>query len=283
MIIMLLHTVLILNITERGLIEVPMQIFPLKTPILRKNFPLLETIAKTLRKNRVILKNGDIFVMSSKIVALSQGRLVNLRKISPSSRTKRLAKKYGKFHGDPRLMELILREADKVFPGDFLTTLKDGIIIPAAGIDRSNVPKNFAILWPKNPWQVAKNLWENLAKTLRTRNLGVVICDSHCQPLRWGTIGLALAWAGFSGVEDARGQKDIFGKKLRLTRKAVADNLASSALLVMGEAGEKIPFVLISGAPVKFSNRVQRKNEVFVKPEECVFSGVYSEKVKRQM
>jgi coenzyme F420-0:L-glutamate ligase len=256
-----------------------MQIFPVKTHILQKNFPLTETFLKNIQKNKLILRNGDILVVSSKVVALSEGRLVDLRKIQPSARAKRLAKKYRKFHKDPRFVELILREADKVFPGDFLTTLKDGVIIPAAGIDRSNAAKDFAILWPKNPWGVAKNLWENLAKTFRTRNLGVVISDSHCQPLRWGTTGLALAWAGFFGVEDARGERDIFGKKLKLTRKAVADNLASAALLVMGEAGEKIPFVIVRAAPVKFTKRAQKKSEIFVEPEECVFGGIYSKKL----
>lgn len=260
-----------------------LQIIPLTTHILAKNFALAETIAKTLRKNKVILKNGDVLIMSSKVVALSQGRLVDLREISPSSRAKRLVKKYRKFHeaqSASRLVELILREADKVFPGDFLTTLKDGVIIPAAGIDRSNVPKNFAILWPKNPWNLTRNLGKTLRLALRIKRLGVVIADSHCQPLRWGTTGLALAWAGFFGVEDARGERDIFGKKLQLTRKAVADNLASAALLVMGEAGEKIPFTVIRGAPVKFTKRMQKKSEVFVKPRECMFSGIYGKNVK---
>lgn len=258
-----------------------MQILPLKTPLLSKNFRLAKTIAKTLRTHRAALKNGDVLVVSSKVAALSQGRLADLRKIAPSAAAKRLAKKYRKFHGDPRLIELILREADKVFPGDFLTTLKGGVIIPAAGIDRSNAPKNFAVLWPKNPWTLAQNLAKTLRTRFKLRRLGVVISDSHCQPLRWGTTGLALAWAGFLGVEDARGERDVFGKKLQLTRKAAADNLASAALLVMGEANEKIPFAAIRGAPVKFTQRQQKKGEVLVEPEECVFSGMYNKKVIR--
>lgn len=259
-----------------------LQIISLKTPLLAKNFPLAETIAKTLRKNRVALKNGDVLIISSKVAALSQGRLVDLRKIQPSATARRLAKKYKKFYeaqSASRLVELILREADKVFPGEFLTTLKNGVIIPAAGIDRSNVPKDFAILWPKNPLAVVRNLAKTLRTASKIKRLGVLISDSHCQPLRWGTTGLALAWAGFLGVEDVRGERDIFGKKLQLTRKAVADNLASAALLVMGEAGEKIPFAVIRGAPVKFTNRVQKKSEVFVKPKECVFSGIYNKKI----
>lgn len=253
-----------------------MEILPLKTPILEEKCDLFEAIQNALKKNQEKIHNGDILVISSKIVALSQGRIVEIKKIRPSRRALSLQKiPYATGKEDPSFIELILRESDKVFPGKMLTTIKDGILIPAAGIDRSNIPPGFAILWPKDAWKMARQLKEKLCRKFRIKKLGLVICDSHCQPLRWGTTGLALAWAGFFGVEDARGQKDIFGKKLQLTRKAVADNLASSALLVMGETDEKIPFAIVRGAPVKFTNRQQKRREIFVKPDECIFSGVY--------
>lgn len=258
-----------------------MEIFGLKTDVLQNRFDLAEGIFKALKKNQKKISERDILVVSSKIVALSQGRIVEIKKIHPSRRALSLQKiPYATGREDPRFIELILREADKVFPGKMLTTIKDGILIPAAGIDRSNAPDGFAILWPKNPWKTAQDLWKKLRRKFRIKKLGLVICDSHCRPLRWGTAGLALSWAGLNGVEDARGQKDIFGKKLRLTRKAVADNLASSALLVMGEAGEKIPFAIVRGAPVKFASRPQRRNEIFVKPDECIFNGVYKKEIR---
>ncbi len=258
-----------------------MEIRPLKTSILKENCDLVEEIQNALKKNREKIRNGDILIMSSKIVALSQGRVVEIKKIRPSHRALSLQKiPYTTGKEDPSFIELILRESDRVFPGKMLTTIKDGILIPAAGIDRSNIPAGFAVLWPKDVWKTARQLKKRLCQKFRIKKLGLVICDSHCQPLRWGTTGLALSWAGFFGVEDARGQKDIFGKKLQLTRKAVADNLASSALLVMGEAGEKIPFAIVRGAPVKFTNREQRRDEIFVKPSECIFSGVYKKGFK---
>ncbi|MBI2638216.1 coenzyme F420-0:L-glutamate ligase [Candidatus Peregrinibacteria bacterium] len=254
-----------------------MEILGLKTDVLRKGFNLIEEILKALRKNKEKISERDVLIISSKIVALSQGRVIELKTIRPSRRALKLQKiPYATGSEDPRFIELILREADKVFPGKMLTTLKNGMLIPAAGIDRSNIPDGFAILWPKNPWKTAQNLWKKMRSAFHIKKLGLVICDSHCQPLRWGTTGLALAWAGLNGVEDARGQKDIFGKKLQLTRKAVADNLASSALLVMGEAGEKTPFAIIRNAPVKFTYRPQRSNEIFVNPDECIFNGVYN-------
>lgn len=258
-----------------------MEIQPLKTGILKEKCNLLEEIQNAIKKNRAKIHDGDILIISSKIVALSQGHIVEIKKIRPSRRALSLQKTpYAIGKEDASFIELVLRESDKVFPGKMLTTIKDGMLIPAAGIDRSNIPAGFAVLWPKNAWKTAQQLQKKLLQKFRIKKLGLVICDSHCQPLRWGTTGLALAWAGFLGVEDARGQKDIFGKKLQLTRKAVADNLSSGALLVMGEAGEKIPFAIIRGAPVQFTNRVQRRSEIFVKPNECIFSGVYKKGFK---
>lgn len=250
-----------------------MEILPIKTSLLRKNFSIEEMILKNLQKNKITPKNGDVLVISSKVLALSQERVVKLSEILPSAKAKKLAK--NNYHRDARLVELIFREAESVFIGPVLTTLKDGILIPGAGIDLSNAPDGYAILWPKNPWAAA----ENLAKTFHTKfhlkRLGIIISDSRCTPLRWGVTGLALAWAGFLGVEDARGEHDIYGKPLTVTKKAVADNLASAALVVMGEAGERVPFVVIRDAPVKFTLRKQKLSEIFVKPSECIYSGIY--------
>lgn len=266
------------------------QVFPVKTGILENNFNLSEILAAAFKKNRIRLQDGDILVVSSKILALSQGRVVRLKNVRVTKEAKKLAgAQFATGREEPEYIQLILNEADAILPGKIVTVIKDGNIIPAAGIDRSNVPAGHAILWPKNSWEEARKLWKklrnihqkNAAKSEQHRlykfkRLGIIICDSRCQPLRFGTTGLALAWAGFCGVEDARQKRDIYGQKLIVTRKAVADNLASSALLVMGEAGERIPFALIRGAPVHFTLRQQEMNEVHVPPDECIFRGIYS-------
>lgn len=261
-----------------------MQTKGIKTGILKENFDLEETLDNFLRKNHEKLREKDILIITSKVVALAEGRIVNLHTIKPSKKAKKLAH-LSHYLGkpDPRLIELILQETDVVFPGKTLTTLKNNILIPSAGIDLSNAPAGHAILWPKNPQKTAKKLWQTFRKRFHLRKLGIIISDSRCQPLRLGTTGIALAWAGFYGIEDARGKKDIYGKPLRVTQKAIADNLASAALVVMGEAGEKIPFAIVRNAPVKFTNRIPRKNEMFVKPEDCIFSGVYNKKVLDQL
>lgn len=261
-----------------------MEIYGIKSHILKPRFDLIESLSTVLAKNRKGLAEKDILVISSKILAIAQGRILDLKSIRVSKQAKVLRiTRYGRGKEDPRITEIVLREADAVFPGSMLLTLKDSVLIPLAGIDLSNAEKGKAILWPENPWQTARIVWKKLKKRFHLKKIGVVISDSHCQPLRWGVTGLALAWAGFLGIEDARGQKDIYGKPLRVTKKAVADNLASAALVLMGEGGEKIPFVLIRNAPVKFTNRTQSKKEIFIKPKDCLFNGIYSGKFKKML
>jgi coenzyme F420-0:L-glutamate ligase len=256
------------------------QILPLKTRILKPNLELGKTLEDAFLTNKCELKEKDVLVLSSKVVALSEGRLVDLSTIKPSAKAIKLNRTfYGKGKEDPRVTELILREADKVFPGKMFLTLKGGVLIPSAGIDKSNVPDGFVILWPKDSWKSARTIRKQLCKKFKLKKLGVIICDSRCQPMRWGVIGVAISWAGIEGVEDARGTKDIFKKPLKVTKKAVADNLTSAALVVMGEAAEKVPFVLIKNAPVKFTNKQQSVKDIFIKPGECIFEGIYNKEV----
>lgn len=258
-----------------------MEIRPLKTEILEENFDLAGAVEKSLVRNRLKPRNGDVIVISSKVASLAEGRVVELNKIKPSKKALDFSRSHS-YLGDknPQLVELIYSEADTIFHGPVITTIKNGIVIPSAGIDQSNSVKGKAILWPRDSWKIAYRLWQALRKKFRLQKFGVIICDSHCQPLRWGTTGVALAWMGFEGIEDARNTKDIYGKPLRVTKKAVADNLSSGSLVIMGEAGERIPFALVRGAPIKFTNRRPQKNEVFVPPNECIFGGMYAKKVK---
>lgn len=259
-----------------------MIIHALKTGILKKKFDLVESLAMALKKNGAILKNSDVLVISSKVVALSQGRIIDLKKVRPSRRAKSFKRtRYGFSTEDPRIIELVLRESRAVLPGKMVLAATEGALLPAGGIDLSNAPKDHAILLPSRPWSEAEKLHKQLRARYKIKKIGIVICDSHCQPLRWGTTGIAIAWAGFLGVEDLRGKKDIFNNPLKFTKKATADDLASCAALVMGESDEKTPFALIRDAPVKFTLCRQKKNDIFVKPKDCIFAGTYNEKTLR--
>ncbi|MBI5411628.1 coenzyme F420-0:L-glutamate ligase [Candidatus Peregrinibacteria bacterium] len=178
----------------------------------------------------------------------------------------------------------ISKEADRVFDKneDITLTLKDNCLIPNAGIDLSNAPQDAAILWPKDAFKTAQEIQKRLRRHFKIRRLGILIADSTCQPLRAGTTGRAIGWAGFEGVEDQRGKKDLYGKTMRVTQKAVADNLASALLLGVGETNEQTPFVLFRGAPVKFTEKKATKKTAFFPPSACIFRSVYSREFLKQ-
>lgn len=259
----------------QSLIYFLMQCIAVKSRVIKPKEDTKKIILQMLKKNRVRLKNGDILVVASKIISLSQNRIVQIIKKfrdSPPAVTKASKLQY------VNLQSLVKKEADKVIgrvSKDLFLTVKDGVLIPNAGIDISNVPHGFAVCWPQKPFAVARELWTSFKKTFRLKKFGVIISDSHCQPLRWGTTGLAIGFAGFEGVSDVRGEKDIFGKKLKVTKIAVADNLASAALLLMREAAEKIPFAICRKANVTFSSKTFSKKDVIIHPRDCLFLPLY--------
>ena len=124
--------------------------------------------------------------------------------------------------GKEEFRALIEKEADKVLDAqesesedsEMVITLKNNILIPNAGIDNSNTPKGFSILWPEEPFKTARLIRQNLMDGTNLKRFGVLLTDSHCQPLRLGTSGIAIGWAGFEGVLDERGKHDLFGKKM---------------------------------------------------------------------
>ncbi len=259
-----------------------MQIIPIKSRIIEEGDDLLAVFQESLEQARGELKDGDVVVVSSKVVAICEGRVVNLAEVEPSERAIELAKEtYDRTEiEDPRFTELVLREAEHVLPGALHLTINERVLIPAAGIDRSNIPEGKVVLWPLEP-QRSADLWREALKGDSYKNLGVIVADSHCQPMRKGVIGIALSWSGFEGIEDVRGEPDIYGKKLQVTQKAVADNLTCAATAVMGEGNDCVPFVIIREAPVKFTDELQDNRDNFFPPQTCIFSGIYSDEFKK--
>lgn len=229
--------------------KAPMQLIGIRTPIIRKGEDIVQILVESMKKQRIYLQNTDVIVLAESAVATSEGRLVCLSDIDPTSEALELAQKY---QLDPREMQLIIEECDEIFggvPGAALTITR-GALSPNAGIDSSNAPDGCVVLLPKHPQKSAAMIRQGLEKACSCL-IGVIVGDSRTQPLRLGCVGIALGTSGIEPVEDARGSLDLFGKELKITRKAVADNMVSAAQLVMGEAGEGIPAVVIRGAPVK--------------------------------
>lgn len=214
-------------------------------------FDLGRVILRGIKLAGERLENNDIVVVSSKFAAMSEGRVVKLNKVSPSGQAKKLSSRY---FLDSHFAELVVRESEAVLGGipGFALAISKGILAPNAGIDRSNVPHGYAILYPQNPNGTAEQLRTYLETHSKTKTqghlrLGLVLSDSRITPTRTGTIGIAIAASGFKPVIDFRGKKDLFGNELKVTLKAVADQLSSAAQLVMGEAREATPVVIIRG------------------------------------
>jgi len=200
------------------------------------------------------LQEKDILVITSKVVAITQGKM------------KKIASKQ-------EFEELVKDEADEVIGGnEVILTKKNNIYIPWAGIDRSNIPDGYALPWPESPFEEAYSFLKQLKKTYRIKDLGIIISDSVCFPLRRGVGAVAIGYAGFKGVNDLRGEKDLYGKKMKVSQQNMADMVAVSAHIVMGETDESTPFAIVRGAKVEFIDFKTDPKEPVIDSNQCIFS-----------
>jgi coenzyme F420-0:L-glutamate ligase/coenzyme F420-1:gamma-L-glutamate ligase len=191
------------------------------------------------------LRKGDVLVLAQKIVSKAEGRMVEIATVKPSQRAIELAAEVQK---DPRLVELILSESVRVVrsrPNVLIVEHRLGFVMANAGIDQSNVAPpdgvERALLLPKDPDASAEALRARLGAT------ALMIIDSFGRPWRRGTTGVAIGSAGLPAMLDLRGNPDLFGRTLMVTISAFADELAAAASLVMGQADEAQPVVLVRG------------------------------------
>jgi coenzyme F420-0:L-glutamate ligase len=240
---------------------------PIRTAARASEFDIVGLLAEELGGR---LKDGDVLVVSSKFVAVSEGRVVKLANVVVGTGAKQLAANY---RMDPRLCELVLRESDEILGGipGFLLTSKDGLLTPNAGIDKSNVEHGRVVLYPRRPEASAKRIREGLQYALGLV-VAVIICDSRLSPMRRGTTGVAIAASGLEAILDMRGNKDLFGNVLRVTSQGVADDLSSGAEALMGESNESVPIVLVRGLKRSLLRKTEYSPRRFAIPmEECVY------------
>ena len=223
-------------------------------PLIRHGDDLADIIVSALSENEILLKENDIVVIAQKIVSKAEGRAVNLANVTPSQRAFELGTQTEK---DPRLVELILRESNEVIRtriGTIVVEHKLGFVCANAGIDHSNVAgagneeEEWVLLLPSEPDRSANQI-RNEIQSRTGKNIGILIIDSHGRAWRNGTIGVAIGIAGLPGLQDLRGEYDLFGFTLRITQVGVADELAAAASLVMGQAAEGTPAVHVRGFP----------------------------------
>jgi coenzyme F420-0:L-glutamate ligase/coenzyme F420-1:gamma-L-glutamate ligase len=245
-----------------------MQLFGIRTRLIEPKDDLVSIILEALSRQGLMIDDGDVLVVASKVVSMAQGRLTRLDTINPSEEAKKLAEKY---ELDSRFAEVVLSEAEEVFGGvpGALLTLKDGVLIPNAGVDRKNAPVGFVALWPENPHKTAEKIRAEILEKA-VRRIGVLIADSRVTPLRMGTTGVAIGIAGFNPIRDCRAKKDLYGKEVRITRHALADDLAGAAHLVMGETEARMPALLAKQVPISLAEEVDPEL-LLIAASECLF------------
>jgi len=225
----------------------------ISAPVQTAPFPLIDTLTHALQQAAYPLQEGDVVAISSKYVAISEGRIVTLDEVQPGERALEFAARY---HMDARMAQLVVQEAEHIFGGiplGYLLTWRQGVISPNAGIDRSNIPAGYAVLLPEDSYVSARRIWAALQAHYGIR-LGVILTDSWLVPGRWGTTGVSLGSAGFEPVEDERGKPDLFGSPMQVTQRGVADALSVAAQATMGERDEATPIVVLRGATITLTD-----------------------------
>jgi F420-0:gamma-glutamyl ligase len=239
---------------------------PIYGKIFELNEPILEYLVRTLEDQNMgaIDLEGRVLAITSKIVSLSEGRVIDKKDIDKTA--------------------LIKKESD-VFLGEIgygcYLTVKHGLLLPTAGIDESNAQNEWYILFPQDPFFSASQICHAIKLHFKLKKFGVLLTDSRSSPLRVGVIGVALSYAGFKGVKSRIGQKDLFGRKLKMTQIAVADALAVSAVLTMGESDECTPLALIESSDLEFVERVD-SDECKVSLEADIYSPLFKKFMSRE-
>lgn len=230
-----------------------MQFIPIKT---RKLVPPQDDLYDVLDTYLPPLEEGDVLLITSKVLGIHQGRCIPISEVSDKD-------------------ELIRREAEKYTERDpaakypVMLTIKHHTLIASAGIDESNA-NGYYILWPEHIQQAAQDIWNHIRGTRGIKNLGIIITDSHSLPLRWGVLGVAIGYFGFEPLVDLRGKQDIFGRPLAMTQQNISDAIAAFGVMLMGEADECTPLLLVRGLGLRFID-TDTSDAFWIEPKDDMF------------
>lgn len=214
-------------------------------PVIKQGNNLVEMILDSMREAGVELDNGTVFVIASKIVSKAEGRLVKASDVTVSKKANEIADKNG---FDPIHVELALRGAVEIIRSDgvLITETHSGLICNFSGVDKSNAPEGEYVLLPEYPDQSAERIRLGLVRETGVE-LAVVISDTQGRPWRKGSINVAIGCAGINAFKHNKGKRDLHGRVLKRSTVCQIDELASLAEPLMGQAGDKIPVVIIKG------------------------------------
>jgi dihydrofolate synthase / folylpolyglutamate synthase len=239
-----------------------LNVFACRTSLFGLGDDLGDFIIRELPKAKV--KERSILCVTSKIMSLAERAVISRSEISKA--------------------ELVRKEADIfVSENDYGTglTIKQGLLIAAAGIDESNSRDDAYILYPRNPYASTQQLHVRLSSHYGLKELGIIITDSHTQPLRRGVTGIGIAHWGFNAVQTRVGTRDLFGRELKMTFINALDALAVAAVFVMGEGDESSPLALIEGAKVQFKSGTSTPDEVQIRWEEDLYRPLFSRWIEK--
>lgn len=224
----------------------------IKTKIFEENEDIFSFIISHIPK----VEENNILVITSKILSLAQGRTIALADVGSKE-------------------DLIRKESELAIRGKrSWLTIREGVAMGSAGIDLSNSQEGKYILLPRDCAKHAYLLKERLRKKYGLKNFGLIISDSRSTPFKAAAMGAALAYAGFKGIKDYRGSKDIFARQFKATRVNVAHSLAAAAVLEMGEGSERCPLALISDVQLEFVSSIINE-EINIRPEEDMYLDLY--------
>jgi len=202
------------------------------------------------------IHDGDIVFITSKILGIHQGRCVPIEGNDKIELIKQEATHYKRYHNP--------------LGSDMNLTITDNILICASGIDESNANGHY-IMWPKETDKLCREIRERLCKRTGVKRLGVISTDSASTPLRWGVLGITTGLSGVAPLKDIRGHEDLFGRKMKMARINQIDPLTGMAVLIMGEAAEQTPILILRGHDgIEFDENGSRE-DMKISPEEDFF------------
>ncbi len=265
--------------------KMKLEFFGVQTPIINSSDKdITNILLEAIKTSKIELQDKDIIIIASKVISIIEGCQLPLNSITHVQREAEVAAKIAGL--DPRFVEVVFQEADEIFgavPGAILA-LRNNIIQANAGVDQSNAGGDeFLIVLPRDPFRSA----EKIRKTLYAKigqNFGIILADSKTHPLRQGTSGFALAVSGFIPLIDDRGTEDLYGRHMKITTRAIADNLVSGAEILMGETNQRVPVVVVRGCNVitfQEEEDIEKNNDLMkISPQNCIYMGPlwYSER-----
>jgi coenzyme F420-0:L-glutamate ligase/coenzyme F420-1:gamma-L-glutamate ligase len=215
-------------------------------PLVDKGDDIAALILNAMDESCIEIENNDIIVIAETIISKAEGNKIDLKSVKPGLKALEIAEKTGK---EPELVEAIIRESNEIItvgPDFIISETKHGFVCANAGIDESNVEAGIATPIPEDPDKSAQIIREKIEK-ISDKEIVIIISDTQGRAFREGAIGTAVGISGMNPLWDRKGEKDLYGRELQTTSIAVADELASTASILMGQADEGIPVVIIRG------------------------------------